>query len=146
AELYDRAGRWFLDAGMVSEAIGHLTAAGELDAASELIVTHWLAFTNAGQRETVARWMDRLPRGCIAGGGGLCLARARTALTVGEREGVLRWAELATQAPRNNPGDDVELGEEVTVVRAAAWQLLGDMRQAEQLAGRLVPLDGSSNW
>ncbi len=145
-ELHERAGRWFLDAGMVAEAIGHLTAAGELDAASELIDDHWLAFTNAGQRETVARWMEQLPRGYIASDGRLCLARARTALTVGEREDVLRWVDLATQAPTNNPGDDAELGEEVAVVRAAAWQLLGDMRQAEQLAGRLVPLDGSSSW
>ena len=133
-ELHRRAGRWFLDAGMVSEAIGHLTAAGELDAASELIDTHWLAFTNAGQRETVARWMDHLPRGYIVGDGRLCLVQARTALAVGERGEVLRWVDLATQAPRNNPGDDAELGEEVTVIRAAAWQLLGDMRQAEQLA------------
>jgi len=146
AELHDRAGRWFLDAGMVSEAIGHLTAAGELDAASELIDNHWLAFTNAGQRETVARWMHKLPRGYIANDGRLCLAQARTALTVGERDEVLRWVDLATQAPTKNPGDDAELGEEVTVVRAAAWQLLGDMRQAEQLAGRLAPLDGSSTW
>ena len=146
AELHDRAGRWFLDAGMVPEAIGHLTAAGELDAASELIDDHWLAFTNAGQRATVARWMDQLPLGYIVNDGRLCLVQARTALTVGERDEVLRWVELATQAPRNNPGDDAELGEEVTVVRAAAWQLLGDMRQAEQLAGRLAPLNGSSAW
>ena len=145
-ELHDRAGRWFLGAGMVSEAIGHLTAAGELDAASELISDHWLAFTNAGQRDTVARWMDQLPRGYIASDGRLCLVQARTALTVGERDEVLRWADLAAQAPRNNPGDDAELGEEVTVVRAAAWQLLGDMRQAEQLGQRLAPLDGSSIW
>jgi LuxR family transcriptional regulator, maltose regulon positive regulatory protein len=131
---------------MVSEAIGHLTAAGELDAASELIGHHWLAFTNAGQRESVALWMDRLPRGYILSDGRLCLAQARTALAVGEREEVLRWVDLATQAPRNNPGDDTELGDEVTVVRAAAWQLLGDMRQAEELAGRLAPLDGSSIW
>lgn len=146
AELHQRAGRWFLDAGMVSEAIAHLTAAGELDAASELIYEHWLTFTNAGQRETVARWMDHLPRGYITSDGRLCLAQARTALTVGERDEVLRWVDLATHAPTNNPGDDGELGEEVTVVRAAAWQLLGDMRQAEQLAGRLAPLDGSSIW
>ena len=145
-ELHDRAGRWFLDAGMVSEAIGHLTAAGELDAAAELINNHWLAFTNAGQRQTVARWLDRLPHGYIVSDGRLCLAQARTALTVGERDEVLRWVDLATQAPRNTPGDDAELGEEVTVVRAAAWQLLGDMRQAGQLAGRLAPLDGSSIW
>jgi LuxR family maltose regulon positive regulatory protein len=146
AELHRRAGQWFLDAGMVSEAIGHLTEAGELDVASELIANHWLAFTNAGQRETVARWMDRLPYGYIAGDGRLCLVQARTALAVGERGQVLRWVDLAAQAPRNNPGDNGELGEEVTVVRAAAWQLLGDMRQAEQLAGRLMPLDGSSDW
>ena len=146
AELHHRAGRWFLAAGMVSEAIGHLTAAGEFDAASELIDNHWLAFTNAGQRDTVARWMDHLPDGYIAGDGRLCLTQARTALAVGERGEVLRWVDLATQAPRNNPVDDVELGEEVTVIRAAAWQLLGDMRQAEQLAGRLAPLDGSSIW
>ena len=146
AELHDRAGRWFLDAGMVSDAIGHLTAAGELDAASELIDNHWLAFTNAGQRETVARWMDQLPRGYIVNDGRLCLVQARTALTVGERAEVLRWVDLAAQAPTNNPDDDGELGEELTVVRAAAWQLLGDMRQAEQLARRLAPLDGSSTW
>jgi LuxR family transcriptional regulator, maltose regulon positive regulatory protein len=145
-ELHRRAGRWFHDAGMVSEAIGHLTAAGELDEASELIDNHWLEFTNTGQRETVARWMDLLPRGYIAADGRLCLAQARTALAVGERGEVLRWVDLATQAPRHNPGDDAQLREEVTVIRAAAWQLLGDMRQAEQLAQRLAPLDGSSIW
>jgi LuxR family maltose regulon positive regulatory protein len=145
-ELHERAGRWFLEAGMVPEAIGHLTAAGELDAAAELIDDHWLAFTNAGQRETVARWMDQLPRGYLTSDGRLCLTQARTALTVGEREAVLRWVDLATQAPKNNPANDAELGEEVTVVRAAAWQLLGDMRQAEQLGGQLAPLDGSSIW
>jgi LuxR family maltose regulon positive regulatory protein len=145
-DLHRLAGRWFLDAGMVSEAIGHLTAAGELDAASELIDAHWLAFTNAGQRETVARWMDQLPRGYIVNDGRLCLVQARTALTVGDRSEVLRWVDLAAQAPTSNPGDDAELGEELTVVRAAAWQLLGDVRQAEHLAGRLAPLDGSSIW
>jgi LuxR family maltose regulon positive regulatory protein len=90
--------------------------------------------------------MDHLPRGYIVSDGRLCLAQARTALTVGERDEVLRWVDLAAQAPRNNPGDDAELGEEASVVRAAAWQLLGDMRQAEQLAGRLAPLDGTSIW
>jgi LuxR family maltose regulon positive regulatory protein len=130
----------------VSEAIGHLTAAGELDAGSKLIDAHWLAFTNAGQRETVARWMGQLPRGYIVNDGRLCLVQARTALAVGERAEVLKWVDLATQAPTNNPGDNAELWDELTVIRSAAWQLLGDMREAEQLAGRLAPLDGSSIW
>jgi LuxR family maltose regulon positive regulatory protein len=90
--------------------------------------------------------MDRLPHGYITGDGRLCLVQARTALAVGERGEVLRWVDLATQAPRNNPADDVELGEEVIVIRAAALQLLGDVRHAEQLAQSLAPLDGSSMW
>jgi LuxR family transcriptional regulator, maltose regulon positive regulatory protein len=146
AELHDRAGRWFRDAGLVSEAIEHLTAAGEFDAASELISDNWLAFTNAGQRETVARWLDRLPHGYIVGDGQLCLTEARTALAVGERGEIHRWLDLAEQAPRNNPGDDASLSEQTTVFRAAAWRLLGDMRQAARLAQRLAPLDGSSLW
>jgi LuxR family maltose regulon positive regulatory protein len=146
AELHRRAGRWFLDAGMVSDAIGHLTEAGDFDAASELIDNHWLEFTNAGQRETVARWMDHLPHRHIAGDGRLCLVQARTALAAGLRDEILRWVDVAMRATRNNPGDDPQLGEEVTVIRAAALQLLGDMRQAEQLARRLTPLDGSSIW
>jgi LuxR family maltose regulon positive regulatory protein len=145
-DLHRRAGRWFLDAGIVSEAIGHLTEAGELDAAAELIDEHWLAFTNAGQRETVARWMGHLPHGYLAGDGRLCLVQARTALAVGEREEVLRWVELATQAPMNNPADDAGVAEEVTVIRAAAWQVLGDIGRAARLAQTLAPLDGSSMW
>jgi LuxR family maltose regulon positive regulatory protein len=146
AELHDRAGRWFLDAGMVPEAIGHLTAAGEFDAVAELITTHWLAFATAGQRETVARWMASLPRGYITSDGRLCLTQARNALIVGEPEEVLPWVDLAGQAPRHNPGGDSFLTEQVTVIRGMAWQLLGDIRQAEELAGRLAPLDGSSFW
>jgi len=69
---------------LAEEVRGDRTPDGsrELDAASELIDDHWLAFTNAGQRETVARWMNQLPRGYIVSDGRLCLAQARTALTV----------------------------------------------------------------
>ena len=61
AELHDRAGRWFLDAGMVSEAIGHLTAAGELDAAAELIDNHWLGSrTRASGKRSRGGWIGSL--------------------------------------------------------------------------------------
>jgi LuxR family transcriptional regulator, maltose regulon positive regulatory protein len=146
AELHSRAGRWFLNAGLVSEAIGHLTASGELDEVSELISTHWLSFTNVGQRATVARWLEALPRDHILSDGRLCLARARTASVVGDRHGILTWLDLAEQAPRHNPNDDVSLGEQATVLRSTAWELLGDMRTSKQLAARLAPLDGSSFW
>jgi LuxR family maltose regulon positive regulatory protein len=146
AELHRGAGRWFLDAGLVSEAIGHLTAAGELDDVSELIATNWLPFVNAGQRVTVARWLEALPQDHILSDGRLCLAQARTAVTVGNPGEILPWLDLAEKAPRYNPDSDAWLGEQVIVFRATAWELLGDMRKCRQLAHRLAPLDGSSFW
>ena len=146
ADLHRRAGRWFLDAGLVSEAIGHLTAAGELDEVSDLIAANWLPFVNAGQRVTVARWLEGLPQDHILSDGRLCLAQARTALTVGNRDEILPWLDLAEKAPRYNPDSDAWLGEQVIVFRATTWELLGDMRKCQQLAGRLAPLDGSSFW
>jgi LuxR family maltose regulon positive regulatory protein len=54
--------------------------------------------------------------------------------------------DLAEQAPRHNPNDDVSLGEQATALRSTAWELLGDMRTSKQLAAQLAPLDGSSFW
>jgi LuxR family transcriptional regulator, maltose regulon positive regulatory protein len=146
AELHRRAGRWFLVAGLVSDAIGHLTAAGDLDEVSELISTHWLSFTNVGQRAAVTRWLEALPRDHVLSDGRLCLARARTASVVGDRRGILRWLDHAEKAPRYNPNNDMSLGEQAIVLRSTAWELLGDMRTSKQLAARLAPLDGSSFW
>jgi len=146
AELHRRAGRWFLDAGLVPDAIGHLTAAGELDEVSELISTHWLPFTNVGQRATVARWLEALPRDHILGDGRWCLARARTASVVGRRDEILEWVDLAERAPRYNPTEDTWIAEQAIVLRSTAWEQLGDMRKSKQLAARLAPLDGSSFW
>lgn len=146
AELHRRAGRWFLDAGLVSDAVKHLTEAGDLDEASDLIATNWLPFTNVGQRATVARWLEALPRDHVLGDGRLCLAQARTALIVGEREEILEWLDLAEHAPRHNPDGNTQLAEQVTVLRSTAWERLGDMRENRKLAMQLAPLDGSSFW
>jgi LuxR family maltose regulon positive regulatory protein len=146
AELHRRAGRWFLDAGLVSDAIAHLTMAGDLDDASELIATNWLPFTNVGQRATVARWLQALPEAHVLSDGRLCLARARTASMVGNRDEILRWLDLAEDAPRHNAKEDPWLAEQVTVFRSTAWEQLGDMRETRQLASRFAPLDGSSFW
>lgn len=146
AELHRRAGRWFLDAELVSDAIGHLTAAGDLEEVSGLIAAHWLPFTNVGQRATVARWLEALPREHVLSDGRLCLARARTASIVGDRDEILLWLDLAEKAPRYNPSTDVFLEEQVTVLRSTAWEALGDMRESTLLATRLAPLDGNSFW
>jgi LuxR family maltose regulon positive regulatory protein len=146
AALHGKAGRWLLDAGLVSDAIGHLTAAGDLEEASELISMHWLPYTNVGQRATVARWLDALPRDYVVSDARLCLARARTASVVGNREEILEWLDRAEQAPRYNPREDAFRAEQVIALRSTAWALLGDVDRSAQLAARLAPLDGTSFW
>jgi LuxR family transcriptional regulator, maltose regulon positive regulatory protein len=113
---------------------------------SELISTHWLAFTNVGQRAAVAQWLQALPRDHLLSDGRLCLAQARTASVVGDRDEVLQWVELAENARRHNPNEDAQLAEQATALRSTAWGLLGDMRTSKQLAASLAPFDGSSFW
>jgi LuxR family maltose regulon positive regulatory protein len=146
AELHRRAGHWFLEAGLMSDAISHLTAAGELDQVSDLIAAHWLPFTDLGDRAVVAGWLDALPRDHVLGDGRLCLSQARTAAVVGDHEDVLRWLDLAEAAPRYNPSEDSWRREQAIVFRSTAWELRGDLRKSEELAADLAPFDGSSFW
>jgi LuxR family transcriptional regulator, maltose regulon positive regulatory protein len=146
ADLRRRAGRWFLDAGLVSEAIEHLTGAGDLEEVSDLIATHWLRFANAGERATVMRWLEALPRDHVLSDARLCLAQARTALVVGNRDEILQWVELAEKAPKHNPKNAPRLQDQVVALRATAWEQLGDLGETQRLARGLAPFDGSSFW
>jgi LuxR family maltose regulon positive regulatory protein len=146
AALHRRAGRWYLEAELMSDAIGHLTEAGELDQVSDLIAAQWLPFTDLGERAVVSGWLDAMPHDHILGDGRLCLSQARTAAVVGDHEGALRWLDLAERAPRFNPADDDWMNEQVLVFRAMAWELGGDIRKSEELAAGLAPFDGSSFW
>jgi LuxR family transcriptional regulator, maltose regulon positive regulatory protein len=63
--LHRRAAAWHRQAGNITEAIGHATAAGELSEAAALIARHWLACWRGGQRATVARWLQGLPEQAV---------------------------------------------------------------------------------
>jgi LuxR family maltose regulon positive regulatory protein len=103
AELHRRAHAWHLAAGDIDEAIGHATAAGALADAGELIAQHWLWVLNLGQTETLARWIDDLPREAVLGDARLCLARGWVALYLEELDAAARWREAAERAPLPGP-------------------------------------------
>jgi LuxR family maltose regulon positive regulatory protein len=96
--LHRRAGAWYREQGLVGEAIGHITLAGDFDRAAELICEHWLATVRGGRLATVLVWIeafgaDRLPRypelsviaGLIVGVGGGLEADFRPWLQLAER-------------------------------------------------------------
>jgi LuxR family maltose regulon positive regulatory protein len=141
-ELHRRAHAWHLEHGLVDEAIGHATRAGDLAEAGELIARHWRAFSSLGQAETVARWIDELPRETALGDARLCLARGWTALYVGALEAVDHWRLLAEQAPL--PGqlyDDVpSVASNAAMLEAAHANVTGDVGTGIEAARRSLSL------
>jgi LuxR family transcriptional regulator, maltose regulon positive regulatory protein len=111
-----------------------------------VVVSHWLAFVNSGERGTVAEWFAAIPDECVHNDGALCVARAGLAIAVGDQAGALPWLDRAERAATRNPAEDRSVWLEATAIRASALRRLGDMGQARRLAERIAPLEGSSPW
>ena len=58
--LHQRASEWFRAQGSPEEAIGHALAAGDTEAAVEVMAAHWYPYVNAGRMETVSGWLRAL--------------------------------------------------------------------------------------
>ena len=101
-----RAATWLRDRGLVSEAISHLVAAGDVEEAGELIASSWLRFATSGAHETVRAWLELLPRAVHDGDSRLCVASAVVALSTGRLDGVRRWIDQAARAPAGGPFHD----------------------------------------
>jgi LuxR family maltose regulon positive regulatory protein len=144
AELSRRAGRWLADAGMISEAIPHMVAAGELDQAADLIASHGAALATGGRALTVAEWFDALPTEYVVADARLCVGRAGLGLALGRHDEILPWLDRAERAPNHRLEREPTFALRATVRRAAAWRLLGDVRLSSELAEQVIPLDGSS--
>ena len=147
-ELRRRAGRWLADAGMISEAVPHMVAAGDLDQAADLIAAYGAAFAT-GERGigralmVMTEWFDALPAEYVVADARLCVGRSGVALALGRQDEILPWLDRAEQAPNHRLDRDPTFASRATVRRAAAWQLLGDVRLSRELAEQVMPLDGS---
>jgi LuxR family maltose regulon positive regulatory protein len=147
-ELRRRAGRWLADAGMISEAVPHMVAARDLDQAADLIAAYAAPFAT-GERGgetalTVAEWFDALPAEYVVADARWCVGKAGVALALGRHDEILPWLDRAERAPNHRLDRDPRFASRATVRRAAAWELLGDVRLSRELAEQVMPLDGSS--
>jgi LuxR family maltose regulon positive regulatory protein len=97
--LHGRASGWYREAGLIVEAANHATAAGDVDAAVELVGRYYSLFLAQGQLVTVARWLDALPESVIAENWLLCLAAVMVTSHMGRLEEAERWLALAERAP-----------------------------------------------
>lgn len=144
AGLHRRACAWYRARGDVDEAIGHATAAGDFAVACDLIARHWLPLFNLGQAETVARWIDALPRESAVADARVCLARAWAALQPGVVEEMESWLRAAERAarPESSPGIDVITSVEgsAALLRQTSALMVGDVAGSQAVGSRALVL------
>ena len=99
ADLHRRASAWYRDAGLIVDAAGHATAAGDFDAAVALVADHYAFFVDRGQLATVLRWIEALPEPVAAENWLLCFAGGVVTAHAGRLDEAERWLELAQRAP-----------------------------------------------
>jgi LuxR family transcriptional regulator, maltose regulon positive regulatory protein len=141
ADLHRRAHAWHAEHGLVDEAIAHATAAGDLGEACELIARHWLPLFNMGQTETLARWIDALPREAVLADARVCLVRGWVALFLGRYEEVDAWLDAgergsAASRPANDGLGTVEAN--AALLEASLATLSGDVGTAMEAARRAL--------
>jgi LuxR family maltose regulon positive regulatory protein len=139
AELHRRACEWHRAQGDADQAIGHATAAGDFGVACDLIARHWIPLSNLDRDETIARWVDALPRESAEADARVCLARGWAALGIGRAEEMESWLRAAERAPR--PGSSADAGFVVPVEAQAALPRQVSALMAGDVAGSAAAAD-----
>jgi LuxR family transcriptional regulator, maltose regulon positive regulatory protein len=148
--LHRRAAAWHRAQGLISEAIHHALAGGDVVEASDLAALHWNDFLNQGRLETVAGWLDAFPEEVIRADARLCIARAGRGVSLGRRDEVEEWLDRAEAAPLPSPvrrgASTIEA--EATIYRTANRFMTGDVSRALEAGRRAIELeqDDRSPW
>lgn len=148
-ELHHRAATWLLEEGLVSEAIGHRIAAGEVVEAGELIAEHWAPtlLQSAGDR-TIEQWLAALGPPAVRADVRLCTARCFVELSAGRNDDVEEWLAAAEAAPLPGPFRDGTVSQSGAVARVrAAWRWqLGDASGAMEAGHEARAAEAGSPW
>jgi LuxR family maltose regulon positive regulatory protein len=136
-ELHRRAAAWYLDMGLVSDAIHHTIAAGDACAAGELIASHWApTLLRSGGDGMIDGWLRALPDRVVRDDARLCVARCYAGLGLGRMDQVEEWLAAAAAAPALGPFLDGHTSKEgaLATTRAAFLIESGDVGRAEAAA------------
>jgi LuxR family transcriptional regulator, maltose regulon positive regulatory protein len=140
AALHQRASAWHRASGSPDEAIDHALAAGDMDAATDLIARYHIGYIDTGQIATVHRWLRLLGDGQIAISPLAAHAAAWTAALSGDPHGVRRLLPVIEAAGEAGPLPD---GMRSFALSAAllegtfGFDGLGRMREAARRATEL---------
>ncbi len=136
AELHRRARDWYRAAGDDDRAVRHAVAAGDVEAAGDLVWRSTGPALSRGDKEAAEAWVRLFTDAELLATPSLALAAASTQLALGQGHLAEHWTHAAAAAPRSSPA--VAAG--IHGVRAAlARDGLARMRADAQHALRLAP-------
>jgi len=142
--LHRRAAAWHREHGLVSDAVRHATAAGDVATARTLITLHWYDLLQQGRLATVQAWVDGLGSDVVLGDADLCLIKAWAAINTGRLDELDRWIGAAQRAGGGVPAQDgappVEAG--VASLRAIHRYMEGDVGRAVRAGRHAIELEG----
>ena len=104
--LHQRAFEWLRDAGEVADAIGHGLAAGEIDAAADLLSENNFPMVNSGRAETARALVASFPPEIVADHQPFAVAAAGINAMTGYSEAAQRWLDVAEKATHEGPRPD----------------------------------------
>jgi LuxR family transcriptional regulator, maltose regulon positive regulatory protein len=146
--LHERASAWHRISGSPDEAIGHALAAGDGDAATDLIARHYYVYIDSGQIATVRLWLRLLGEGRIATSPLAAHVAAWTAALSGDPRAARRLLPVIEAADDIGPLPDGMRSFEFSAALLQGtfgFDGLRPMREAGQRAVRLEP-DAASPW
>jgi LuxR family maltose regulon positive regulatory protein len=142
--LHRRAAAWHQAAGNLDEAIGHASAAGDLDEAGTLIARHWATHWLGGQRATVARWLDGLADEAILADTPVALIAAWSRGFQGaSKQDTERWLAAAEDEDYGGPPPDGMRSQAFGAALARATLIFDDVGRSAAAAHRAVELAGA---
>lgn len=123
SDLHSLAHDWFVEHGFVSKAVDHAVAAGDYEAAAELIWVHWFGYWATGRLETARRWLTAVPESVVNTDPPLLVVAAWISAFTGDGAAMRRFAEAAVNAGFDEPAQRGPLSYSslLTVLRANAW-------------------------
>jgi LuxR family maltose regulon positive regulatory protein len=147
-ELHRRASAWLADAGYTEEAVRHAIAAGEMEAATNLVVEKWLShpLIHLGRGEAVIPWLEPIPSRALHDDPRLALVEAWAMSMLHRREEAAEALEVVeTIGPKRALPDGSSVEAVVSLLRACfPWD---DVGQAVQAAKETRELEGAlSPW
>jgi len=138
--LHRRAGEWYEQNGLITEAVSHMLAAGDVEQVARLVEGNALAMMDRGELRTLAEWLDILPDEVMSCRPWLCIAYAWVLAYVGHFDAIepqLEHAENAWADPERRAEIRHVAGHAATI-RGYTTALKGDMSRAVELARRAL--------